>query len=167
MVASLRAKEAGLTVNLKNAHEVLSGVMRPIIDRVPRDLLPLFDESVDQQAKSQQVADMTLATIAEHIDTLYNVVFQDYGRALAAPAGSPERIRLAELADRGEQLWYLSLMFWMLVALHMIGAAQMLAVPLEHVISAAAIWIAGIAASVGMAGFLLSEHPMLRKAKSW
>ena len=74
---------------------------------------------------------------------------------------------LAELADRGDQLWYLSLMFWMLVALHMIGAAQMLAVPLENVISAAAIWIAGIAASVAMAVFLLSEHPMLRKAQSW
>ena len=74
---------------------------------------------------------------------------------------------LAELADRGEQLWYFSLFFWMFVAFHMVGAAQMLAVPLESVISAVAIWLAGLAASALMALFLLRVHPLLRKAQAW
>lgn len=74
---------------------------------------------------------------------------------------------LVSLANKGEQLWYLSLFFWMFVAVHMIGAAQVFAIPLGEILSAAAVWGAGIAASIAMGVYLFRANPALRASQSW
>lgn len=74
---------------------------------------------------------------------------------------------LATLADRGEQLWYPAAFFFMLVAFHLIGAAQVLAIPMQEAISGVAIWAGGFAASALMAVFLLKVHPAMRARQAW
>lgn len=74
---------------------------------------------------------------------------------------------LVALAGKGAQLWYVALFFWMLVAAHMIGVAQVLAIPLESILPAAAVWGAGVMASVVMGIYLFRANPGLRLAQSW
>lgn len=74
---------------------------------------------------------------------------------------------LVSVANKGEQLWYLALFFWMFVAVHMIGAAQAFAIPLGEILSAAAVWGAGIAASIVMGVYLFRANPALRATQSW
>ncbi|GMV10585.1 MAG TPA: hypothetical protein PKC83_02415 [Gemmatimonadaceae bacterium] len=74
---------------------------------------------------------------------------------------------LVSLANKGEQLWYLALFFWMFVAVHMIGAAQVFAIPLGQILSAAAVWAAGIGAAIVMGIYLVRANPSLRAAQSW
>ncbi len=74
---------------------------------------------------------------------------------------------LTKLATKGAQLWYFALFFWMFVATHVIGAAQVFALPLEGAISGAAVWGAGIVAALLMAGYLYRANPALRVRQAW
>lgn len=85
-------------------------------------------------------------------------VFLVFGFAAAA---------LASLADRGAQLWYVALFFFLFVSFHLIAGVQALAVPMQQAISAPMVWVAGIAAALVMAGYLVWTHPTLRHAERW
>jgi len=74
---------------------------------------------------------------------------------------------LTAVASRGEQLWYFALFFWLFVATHLIGAAQVFALPLADTLSSAAVWGAGIAAAVVMATYLVRANPALRGREAW
>ena len=74
---------------------------------------------------------------------------------------------LSALATRGAQLWYFALFFWLLVAAHIIGAAQVFALPLEETLPGAAVWGAGIGASILMAAYLYRANPSLRAKEAW
>lgn len=74
---------------------------------------------------------------------------------------------LASLADRGSQLWYVALFLFLFVAFHLIGGVQALAVPMQTALSAPMIWVAGFAAAVAMAAYLVWMHPALRTAQRW
>lgn len=74
---------------------------------------------------------------------------------------------LAALAARGAQLWYFALFFWIFVATHLIGAAQVFALPLEATIPGAAVWSAGMAAALIMALYLYRANPALRAPQAW
>ena len=69
---------------------------------------------------------------------------------------------LAMIADRGWQLWYLSVFFFLLVAFHIFGFVQLTAQPLRGAFSDATLWIAGTAATAVMAAYLLRVHPLMR-----
>jgi hypothetical protein len=108
------------------------------------------------------VTDPALVTVTPEYVFLFNGVhlmaFLVFGMAGAW---------LATLADRGEQLWYPAVFFFMLVAFHLIGAAQVLAIPMQEALSGVAIWAGGIVASVAMAVYLLKAHPGMRQAQAW
>jgi hypothetical protein len=74
---------------------------------------------------------------------------------------------LARLADRGRQLWYVGLFFFIFVNFHMIAAVQTVALPMEPLLSGPGIWIAGIGAGVAMALYLLKAHPDIRSPQIW
>lgn len=74
---------------------------------------------------------------------------------------------LAVLADRGAQLWYVGLFFFIFVAFHLIGFAQGLAMPMRAAIGDATVWVAGLAASLTMAAYILWRHPRIRAGESW
>ena len=74
---------------------------------------------------------------------------------------------LARLADRGAQLWYVGLFFFIFVAFHLVGVAQGLATPMRSAISDVAVWGAGMLASGAMAAYLLWQHPRIRAGESW
>lgn len=74
---------------------------------------------------------------------------------------------LASLADRGMQLWYVALFFFLFVSFHLIAGVQALAVPMQEAISATMVWVAGIAAALVMAAYLVWAHPSLRHAERW
>lgn len=74
---------------------------------------------------------------------------------------------LSALATKGPQLWYFSLFFWMLVAAHIIGAAQVFALPLEGTVSGGAVWGAGIGAAILMAAYLYRANPALHAKEAW
>lgn len=57
--------------------------------------------------------------------------------------------------------------FVIIAAIFMVAAVQALSVPAIASISQPAIWIAGVAASVGMALYLLRAHPLIRRAQPW
>lgn len=74
---------------------------------------------------------------------------------------------LARLADRGAQLWYVGLFFFIFVSFHLIATVQVVAYPMRSLISDATIWIAGITAGLLMAGSLLKAHPAIRASQPW
>ena len=74
---------------------------------------------------------------------------------------------LAGLADRGWQLWFVGAFFFVFVSFHLEAAVQWLAAPMESVISAGAIWLAGIAATVMMGAYILRVHPRIRARQQW
>ena len=74
---------------------------------------------------------------------------------------------LADLAELGEQLWFVGLFFFIFVAFHIFGAVQAMAAPVQAALSPVAIWLGGTLASVLMAAYLLWEHPLIRKAQAW
>lgn len=74
---------------------------------------------------------------------------------------------LASLADRGWQLWFVALFFFLFFSFHLEAAVQAFAAPVRSALSGAAIWGAGIAASVAMAAYLLRAHPRIRARQSW
>ena len=74
---------------------------------------------------------------------------------------------LASMARRGPQLWYVALFAFIFVGFHLIGAAQLLASPMEAALSAPMIWVAGITASLIMAGYVIAQHPELQRREQW
>jgi len=74
---------------------------------------------------------------------------------------------LAALADRGWQLWFVALFFFIFVSFHLVAAVQAFANPVRSVLSEGAIWGAGIAASVMMGLYFLRVHPRIRALQSW
>jgi hypothetical protein len=74
---------------------------------------------------------------------------------------------LARLADRGAQLWYVGLFFFIFISFHLIATVQVVAYPMRSLINDAAIWIAGITAGLLMVGSLLRAHPAIRTSQPW
>ena len=74
---------------------------------------------------------------------------------------------LASLADRGAQLWYVALFLFLFVGFHLVAGVQMLAAPMQRAIPATMVWVAGVAAALAMAGYLVRAHPRLRTAQRW
>jgi hypothetical protein len=68
---------------------------------------------------------------------------------------------LTAIADRGWQLWYLALFFFLFVAFHVFGLVQFLVLPVRESLSDVALWIAGFAATAVMAAFFVARHPGL------
>jgi hypothetical protein len=74
---------------------------------------------------------------------------------------------LASLADRGAQLWYVALFFFLFVGFHLVAGVQALAMPMQQAISGTMVWVAGMVAALAMAGYLVWTHPKLRVAQRW
>jgi hypothetical protein len=75
---------------------------------------------------------------------------------------------LAALADRGWQLWYLAVFFFLFVAFHVFGFIQLLALPLRESFSDLTLWAAGFAATAVMATYFVATHAPLRaQLKHW
>ncbi|MHB1224686.1 MAG: hypothetical protein ACYC2G_11700 [Gemmatimonadaceae bacterium] len=89
---------------------------------------------------------------------LHLLVFLALGVAAAA---------LAALAERGQQLWYVALFFFIFISFHLEGAVQSFAEPMQSVLSEAAIWGAGVAGSTAMLTYLLWRHPRIRARQAW
>lgn len=66
---------------------------------------------------------------------------------------------LASLAERGAQLWYLGLFFFIFASFHLMAAVQVVAAPMQRELSAPAMWIAGIGAGMLMSWYLLRSYP--------
>jgi hypothetical protein len=69
---------------------------------------------------------------------------------------------LASIADRGWQLWYLGVFFFLFVAFHIFGFIQLMALPLRGSISDVTLWAAGLAATAVMAAYFVATHAPLR-----
>ena len=74
---------------------------------------------------------------------------------------------LAALADRGWQLWFVALFFFLFFSFHLEAGVQAFAAPVQSALSDEAIWGAGIAASVAMAAYFLWVHPRIRAPQPW
>lgn len=74
---------------------------------------------------------------------------------------------LATLADRGWQLWFVSLFFFIFFSFHLWAAAQGIAAPMRLELSDVTVWGAGFAASLAMAWYLIVVHPQLRSPQTW
>jgi hypothetical protein len=86
---------------------------------------------------------------------LHLIVFLVLGMLVAA---------LAFLSEQGHQLWYVSAVFFLFIALHMLG---FLVVLTEGVRAAVAPWtlvVAGVLACVAMGAYLLASRPELRRS---
>jgi len=86
------------------------------------------------------------------------VVFLVFGMAAAA---------LATLADRGLQLWFVALFFFIFISFHLYAAAQAVAAPMREALPGALVWGAGVAASLVMAAYLIRVHPRMRAMQPW
>jgi hypothetical protein len=89
---------------------------------------------------------------------IHLAVFVAFGLVAAA---------LAALSDRGWQLWFVGLFFMIFISFHMFAAVQLLAAPARTVLSEAMIWVAGVAASIAMIGYLVRAHPGMRTGQPW
>ncbi len=74
---------------------------------------------------------------------------------------------LATIADRGKQLWYVSVFFFIFVAFHAIGALQALSDSMRTSLSERMIWVAGVAAALAMGAYFMIVHPGLRQPQRW
>lgn len=90
--------------------------------------------------------------------TLHLAVYLAFGLVASA---------LAAMADRGWQLWFVALFFLIFVSYHLVATVQAFALPMLSVLSAGAIWGAGLCASAAMAAYLLWRHPRIRTRQSW
>ncbi len=89
---------------------------------------------------------------------IHLLVFLVFGIAGAA---------LAELADRGWQLWYVSTFFFIFVGFHIIAGAQALATPMRAMVPDVAVWLSGIGAGVLMGWYLFNAHPRMHTPQPW
>jgi hypothetical protein len=123
---------------------------------------PWYSAAVLGGALFYGVADPTLVSVTPAAVLAYSAlhlgVFVAFGVLAAA---------LAALADRGWQLWFVALFFFIFVSFHMLAAVQGLAAPMRSVLRGEMIWVAGIAASLLMAWYLFRTHPRMRSAQSW
>lgn len=123
---------------------------------------PLYSAAVLGEALFYGVADPDLVSVRPGAVLAYSAmhlaVFFAFGVVAAA---------LATLADRGWQLWFVALFFFIFVSFHLLAAVQGLAAPMRSVLSGAMVWGAGLVASFLMAGYLIRVHPRLRAAQSW
>ncbi len=69
---------------------------------------------------------------------------------------------MAFIADKGSQLWYLAIFFFLFVAFHIFGFIQLLAQPLRESFSDVELWAAGFVATSVMVAYLLRVHPLVR-----
>jgi len=69
---------------------------------------------------------------------------------------------LTMIADRGWQLWYLATFFFLLIAFHLFGMVQLLALPVQSAFSEVVLWAAGLLATAAMAAYFIAMHPRLR-----
>ena len=74
---------------------------------------------------------------------------------------------LADLAERGWQLWFVGSFFFLFVSFHLEAAVQAVAAPMRSTIPAAAIWGTGLAATLVMGAYILSRHPRIRAGQPW
>lgn len=74
---------------------------------------------------------------------------------------------LATLADRGWQLWFVALFFFLFVSFHLYAAVQALGAPMRSALPDVLVWVVGVAASLMMALYLVRVHPRLRTAQQW
>jgi hypothetical protein len=74
---------------------------------------------------------------------------------------------LAALADRGWQLWFVSLFLFIFISYHLTAAVQLFAAPMQAMVSPVEIWSAGLVASAAMAAYLVRVHPRMRAAQAW
>jgi hypothetical protein len=123
---------------------------------------PLYSAAVLGEALFYDVSEPDLVSVKPGAVLAYSVlhlaVFVAFGVLAAA---------LATLADRGWQLWFVALFFFVFFSFHMVAAVQGLAAPMRSLLSGPMIWGAGLAASFLMAGYLVRAHPRLRAAQSW
>lgn len=89
---------------------------------------------------------------------LHLMVFIGFGMVAAA---------LATLADRGWQLWFIALFFFIFLSFHLFAVVQGIATPLRESLSAGLVWGAGTVASILMAWYLIRVHPRLREVQQW
>jgi hypothetical protein len=123
---------------------------------------PFFTAAVLGAALFYGISDPALVSVTPAYVFAYNgvhlAVFLVFGLVAAA---------LAAVADRGWQLWYLALFFFIFIAFHLIAAVEALAAPMRATLPDAVVWGAGIAASVLMATYLIRAHPRMRTRQSW
>jgi hypothetical protein len=123
---------------------------------------PFYTSALLGTALFTEITDPALVTVTPSTVLAYNGVHLMAYLAFGVVAAA-----LASLADRGQQLWYVSLFFYLFVSFHLYGAVQAFAVPMRPALSDTAIWVAGGAASVAMAAYLLWKHPRMRARQSW
>ena len=123
---------------------------------------PLYTAAALGGALFYGVADPAVVSITPGAVLAYSAlhlgVFMAFGVLAAA---------LATLADRGWQLWFVALFFFIFISFHLVAAVQGLATPMRSVLSGTMVWGAGIAASLLMAWYLLRAHPRMRAAQPW
>lgn len=123
---------------------------------------PFFTAALLGAALFYGITDPGLVSVTPAYVFAYNglhlAVFLVFGVLAAA---------LAALADRGWQLWYLSLFFFIFIAFHLFAAVEALAAPMRLALPDAVVWGAGIAASLLMATYLIRVHPRMRAPQPW
>jgi len=70
---------------------------------------------------------------------------------------------LAQLSEHRPLYWYGALVLYLFVFLHMLAAVQLMTEPLRALIPMYQIWVPSLVAVALMSGYLLSEHPQLRR----
>jgi hypothetical protein len=123
---------------------------------------PFYTSALLGAALFTEITDPALVAVTASTVLAYNGVHLMAYLAFGVVASA-----LASLADRGRQLWYVSLFFYLFVSFHLYGAVQAFAAPMRPALSDGAIWLAGGAASVAMAAYLLWQHPQMRARQSW
>lgn len=123
---------------------------------------PFYTAALLGNALFYGVEDPLLASVSSApilaYSVLHLIVFILFGILAAA---------LAALADRGWQLWFVALFFFILFSFHLYAAVQGIAIPMRAALSGATIWAAGAAASLMMAWYLIRAHPRIRATQSW
>jgi hypothetical protein len=123
---------------------------------------PLFTAALLGATLLGQVSDPTLVSVTASsvlaYSALHLAVFLMFGIAAAA---------LIAFADRGSQLWYVSLFFFVFFSFHLAGAVQAFALAVQPLLSEVAIWAAGVGASIAMAAYLIWRHPRVRAHQAW
>lgn len=123
---------------------------------------PLYSAAALGSALFSAASDPTQVTITAATVLGYSVVhlvvFLAFGLIAAA---------LASLADRGRQLWFIGLFFFIFVSFHMFGAVQALATPMRTALSEPMLWAAGVAAAAMIALYLFHAHPRIRAEQAW
>ena len=69
---------------------------------------------------------------------------------------------LAYFSERGPMFWYLGLVLFLVVFLHLFGAVLLMTESLRAAIPTYEIWIPSLAAVLAISGYLLSVQPRLR-----